>query len=281
MCIVYEAEQASLSRHVAVKVLPPSNLHRPVMLQRFEREAQTAARLHHTNIVPVFGVGDHSSPSVLIRTISAESPIRPRALNPEIPRDLETIVLKAAAREPEHRYRSAEELADDLQRFLDDRPIRARRSTMIERLWRWSRRNRALAGLAGLAVALLILVAVVASVGYVRTRIANHQVRDALAREAHERQIAETQRQKAETLSALTLAALDDIFEQFVPNRVAVYQHTVKRPKLRPRYLFGMACTPRFPPHCTFPRSHSSVLKGEAGRSAPLYSVHSGLSAHA
>jgi eukaryotic-like serine/threonine-protein kinase len=59
MGIVYEAEQESLGRHVALKVLPTHVLLEPRHLQRFQREARAAARLHHTNIVPVFGVGDH------------------------------------------------------------------------------------------------------------------------------------------------------------------------------------------------------------------------------
>lgn len=57
MGVVYEAEQVSLGRHVAVKVLPQQALMDERHLRRFEREAQTAAKLHHTNIVPVFGVG--------------------------------------------------------------------------------------------------------------------------------------------------------------------------------------------------------------------------------
>jgi serine/threonine protein kinase len=59
MGIVYEAEQESLGRHVALKVLPAHTLIDPLHLQRFQREARAAARLHHTNIVPVFGVGEH------------------------------------------------------------------------------------------------------------------------------------------------------------------------------------------------------------------------------
>ena len=66
MGIVYEAEQESLSRHVAVKVLPPSALLNPLSLQRFQREARTAAQLHHTNIVPVFGVGEHQGSHYLV-----------------------------------------------------------------------------------------------------------------------------------------------------------------------------------------------------------------------
>src|SRR5262245_21063192 len=58
MGVVYEAEQESLGRHVALKVLPAAALLNPKHLQRFQREARSAARLHHTNIVPVFGVGE-------------------------------------------------------------------------------------------------------------------------------------------------------------------------------------------------------------------------------
>src|SRR5690242_19617639 len=58
MGVVYEAQQLSLGRHVAIKVLPSHALLDPRHLGRFQREARSAARLHHTNIVPVFGVGE-------------------------------------------------------------------------------------------------------------------------------------------------------------------------------------------------------------------------------
>src|SRR5205085_2432950 len=59
MGVVYEAEQVSLGRHVALKLLPNQALQDVKQKRRFEREARAAAKLHHTNIVPVFGVGDH------------------------------------------------------------------------------------------------------------------------------------------------------------------------------------------------------------------------------
>src|SRR5262249_60978770 len=59
MGVVYEAEQVSLGRNVALKLLPPHILRDGRQRHRFEREARSAAKLHHTNIVPVFGVGEH------------------------------------------------------------------------------------------------------------------------------------------------------------------------------------------------------------------------------
>jgi serine/threonine protein kinase len=149
---------------------------------------------------------EDTSRSNMIHKITHDEPIRPRKFNSCIPRDLETIVLKAIARDPAHRYQSAQDLARDLQCFLEDRPIQARRASALERIWRWSRRNRVVAGLGASTLALLILVAVVACVGYVRTRQAN-------ADEA-------AQRKKAENTSALALEALDNIFQQFAPDRI-------------------------------------------------------------
>src|SRR5688572_4742022 len=60
MGVVYEAVQESLGRHVALKVLPSHGLLDATHLERFRREARAAAHLHHTNIVPVFGIGDHN-----------------------------------------------------------------------------------------------------------------------------------------------------------------------------------------------------------------------------
>ena len=108
----------------------------------------------------------------LIHQITQSEPTRPKQLDPEVPRDLETIVLKAIDREPSHRYQTAGELAEDLNRFLDDRPIRARRPSLGERVWRWCRRNPALAGLTAVAAALLVVVATVSLVGYIQTSAA-------------------------------------------------------------------------------------------------------------
>jgi serine/threonine protein kinase len=150
---------------------------------------------------------DDDSRSSLIARITHDQPPRPRKLNPAIPADLETIVLKTIAREPRDRYATAGELARDIESFLEDRPIQARRTSAAERLWRWARRNRALAGLAACTLALLAAVAVVATWGYVRVSQANTQEK--------------VQRKKAEETSALALEALDAIFRQFTPDRPA------------------------------------------------------------
>ncbi|MBN1442639.1 MAG: tetratricopeptide repeat protein, partial [Planctomycetes bacterium] len=142
-------------------------------------------------------------------------PPAPRKIRPEIPADLETIVMKSIAREPGHRYQSAGELADDLGRFLDGLPILARRSSSILRLWRWARRNRAVASLSGLALLLLVLVAVVASVGYFQTRRARDQESE--------------QRQRAEAATAVAQEAFDEIFDRFAPSRIhAAVQWTIE-----------------------------------------------------
>ena len=86
---------------------------------------------------------DESDRGRLVRQVTNEEPPRLKKLNPEVPRDLETIVQKAIERDPSHRYPSASELAEDLRRFVDDEPIQARRASVVERVARWGRRNPA------------------------------------------------------------------------------------------------------------------------------------------
>jgi hypothetical protein len=84
---------------------------------------------------------------MLILQVLQDDPRPPRRLNDRVPRDLETICLKAMAKVPARRYPTAGELAEDLRRFLDHLPIRARPVGRIERAWRWCRRNPVPAGL--------------------------------------------------------------------------------------------------------------------------------------
>jgi WD40 repeat protein/serine/threonine protein kinase len=114
---------------------------------------------------PAFAEKDRTR---LIKQVTRADTVRLDRVNRAIPRDLVTIVHKACDPEPAHRYRTAQELAADLQRFLDDEPIRARRVSVRERVARWARRNTAAA--ASLAALALILVAVtiVSSIAAVR-----------------------------------------------------------------------------------------------------------------
>ncbi|QDV23220.1 serine/threonine-protein kinase [Aureliella helgolandensis] len=335
MGIVYEAEQESLGRSVAIKVLPKQSLLDDDALQNFRRESSTAAAMHHSNIVPIFGTGEcdgtHYLVMQLIRgqsldrligpvaTLATASPPpsgdgshksndqttiqtfacrtaaeiasqisdglayahgngilhrdvkpanilidedgvaqltdfglarntledptmthalsgSPRYMAPErfqgqsdersdvygvgltlyemltgtpvfkdltpyqlpeavklhlieplrdvrtdVPADLQTIVAKAINPEPAHRYQSASDLRDDLNRFLNDEPILARRTTASQRLVRWCQRNPKLAGVSGIAVMSMLAATVASSVGFAMTSAANQRTSMALA----------------------------------------------------------------------------------------------------
>ena len=98
---------------------------------------------------PIF---EESNRARLIERVLREEPPRPRGFDRRLPRDLETIVLKAMAKEPAARYATAGAMAADLRLYLAGEPILARRSGPAERTWRWARRNPAVAGLAGAVV---------------------------------------------------------------------------------------------------------------------------------
>src|SRR5262249_40132273 len=88
---------------------------------------------------PAFPDGDRRA---LLRRVAEEEPRPVRRLNRAVPAELETIVHKAMAKRPEERYATAQELADDLERFLEDRPIRARQPTPWQRTRKWARRHQ-------------------------------------------------------------------------------------------------------------------------------------------
>jgi WD40 repeat protein len=128
---------------------------------------------------------------MLLVQVVQDEPRPPRRLNDKIPKDLETICLKALAKEPGRRYATAQVLAEDLRRWLKGEPILARPVGQVERLWRWSKRNPVVASLTTAVFVLLAAVAAVASGGYVKTKLAYAQTKLALDREAEQRVAAE------------------------------------------------------------------------------------------
>jgi eukaryotic-like serine/threonine-protein kinase len=131
---------------------------------------------------PAFDAGQQSA---LIHQILHGTPTSPRHVDRRIPRDLETIVLKAMAKDPSARYASAHALGEDLRRFLENRTILARRSTSLERTSRWCRRNPAVAALLTSVMVLLAFIAVYYSISATRYR---HQFERAHAAEVDGRE---------------------------------------------------------------------------------------------
>ncbi len=94
---------------------------------------------------------------MLLHQVLHDEPKPPRQRDRKLPKDLETICVKAMAKEPSRRYATAGDVASDLRRFLNGEPIRARPVRRAEKLARWCRRNKAVAGLGALVVALFVL----------------------------------------------------------------------------------------------------------------------------
>ena len=91
----------------------------------------------------------------LLSAIATDEPLAPRRINTAVPADLETVILKAMQKEPQGRYATAQDLADDLKRFLDGKPIEAKRPTPVQRLAKWSRRHRAAVAFVSVALAVI------------------------------------------------------------------------------------------------------------------------------
>jgi tetratricopeptide (TPR) repeat protein len=177
---------------------------RDVLDQRTDVYSLGATLFELLTLRPAFASTDRQE---LLRQVIGEEPPRPRQLRRSIPVDLETIVLKAMEKRPQDRYTTAQEMADDLQRFLEDRPIRARRPSLLQRSLKWGRRHRP-AVAAGLVV-LLMAVGVAGWAGWSR-----HD--QALRRAAHEQVVLaaldetytwQEQRRLPEALSAARRAA--------------------------------------------------------------------------
>jgi WD40 repeat protein/tRNA A-37 threonylcarbamoyl transferase component Bud32 len=187
---------------------------------------------------------------MLLHQVLCDEPKQPRQLNDHIPRDLETICLKAMAKEPGRRYPTARDLADDLRRWLKGEPIQARPTGRLERAARWvKRRPTAAALLAVSAVALLALVGAAVGVvyngrlndAYERESAAHTQAKQARQGEQDQRKDAEGARDVAQTAlkerevalkerdAALDQAAETAYLHSIFLADVALREHDVRR----------------------------------------------------
>jgi serine/threonine-protein kinase len=134
------------------------------------------------------------TPMETFRQSMDEDPVPPRLLNRRVPRDLETICLKCLEKDPAHRFDTAGELAAELGRFIRGEPVETRPLSSATRIWRWSRRNPALASLTSLLVVMFLLVGTAAFL--FRKDILNGNMQEAtLAAQVIGEQLGELQRE--------------------------------------------------------------------------------------
>jgi serine/threonine protein kinase len=163
---------------------------------------------------PMFGGGDHAR---LLRQILYDEPRPLRAVEKTVPEELETIILKAVSKSPSDRYATAQEFADDLHRFLEYQPIRARRPTLVHRVRKWGRRHPSVV-VASVVLLVLLTLASLASAALVlgeqaKTKHANEELtkQEAQTREARDR--ANQRAQEAELQYRLARKAVDELIQ--------------------------------------------------------------------
>jgi WD40 repeat protein/serine/threonine protein kinase len=131
---------------------------------------------------------DGADPATLLRQIVDEEPPAPRQLHRAVPRDLETIVLRAMAKDPPSRYRTAAAVAADLRRYLAGEPIRARPRGMVEKVWRWTKRRP--------TAAALLAVIVLAVVGFIAEALRSNAELRAANERTHQRALEAEERER-------------------------------------------------------------------------------------
>src|SRR5262249_24861161 len=180
-----------------------------------------------------------------ILQVVADEPVPVRVLQPQVPRDLETICHKCLHKEPRRRYASALALAGDLRRFLDGEPIQGRPVGRVERAWRWCRRNRGVTSLlVALGLALVGGLAVLAWAVRERIRADDEKVTRLRAdndrlRVVQEKEMEETRRRQSEASRWEQRAAVAEA-EGFYPRAALCYGRALEqfdRPETRARWL--------------------------------------------
>lgn len=152
-----------------------------------------------------------ASPQAILRAVVETEPLAPRRLNSTIPLDLETICFKCLEKEPARRYATAQELAEELGRFLSHEPLRARPVGWLGRSRRWSQRHPARAGLAAALAITFLTVAIVPTIAYFRIRRAEQarasQLRETLLTQARAVRLGGHSGQGRDSLAAVVEAA--------------------------------------------------------------------------
>jgi tetratricopeptide (TPR) repeat protein/tRNA A-37 threonylcarbamoyl transferase component Bud32 len=136
--------------------MSPEQIHEPDRIDARSDVYNLGATLYEalTGEVPFRG-----APHIVLQQVLYDDPVPPRRLRDDVPRDLETVCLKAMAKDPARRYQAAAELRDDLRRWLGGEPVRARPVGRVERAWRRARRRPLVASLSA-AVVLAVLVGI-------------------------------------------------------------------------------------------------------------------------
>jgi WD40 repeat protein/tRNA A-37 threonylcarbamoyl transferase component Bud32 len=175
-------------------------------------------------------------------------PIAPRLLNSGVPADLQTICLKCLEKDPAKRYGTAQELADDLGRFLNDEPVHARPVGQTQKFWRWCRRKPALATLGAMVLVLLIVVIIGAPIMVLRIDRARAELEKSL--------YAADMRSASEALRNGAIEQVQGLLKAHVPGKRArdlrgfewrYLQHAIDQSDLLTHQLQGLKGTEPFP----------------------------------
>ncbi len=153
-------------------------------------------------------IHDGHDRNALLRQIERDEPVSVRKRNPAVPTELETIIHKALAHHPADRYSTAQELADDLRRFLEDKPIHAKRPNLLQRFAKWRRRHPGV-----VRAAAILLVAGVAALS-VGTAVIWREKENAKLAQAQ----SEVERRRADVRYRLARLAPDDIYTNVIQN---------------------------------------------------------------